>query len=241
MAASVAASRLTEAHRLAQARLGAQTVQAMLAVWPLLDFEDLDGTEARWIRAALPIIRSQRVTSARLSANYLRAFRRLELPGAPDMPAVLAEAIPDEQIAASLHVTGPVAVKRHMRVNPIAARAMEIGRTMSAASSMRHALDGGRLTVVETVQRDEQALGWARAASGRACHFCAMLASRGPVYREETVGFQAHDHCSCGVEPVYHEDAAWPAGSRRYQEIWQQAKQLDGDTTQNFRRLIEAA
>lgn len=243
MATSPTAARLTETHRLAQARLGAQTVRAMLGVWPLLDFDDLDGTEARWVRAALPIVRSQRITSARLAANYLRAFRRLELPGVPDVPLVLAESIRDIQIAASLHVTGPVAVKTHMRISPIAARAMEIGRTMSAASSMRHALDGGRQTITETVRSDDRALGWARTTSGRACSFCAMLASRGPVYRDETVHFEAHDHCSCGAEPVYHADAAWPAGAREYQRLWNESTRgLGGAEARNaFRRALEAA
>lgn len=243
MATTAASRRLTEAHRLSQARLGAQTVQAMLAIWPLLDFEDLDGTEQRWIRAALPIIRGQRVTSARLAANYMRVFRRLELPGAPDVPPMLAETIPEAQLAASLHVTGPVAVKTHMRVSPIAARAMEIGRTMSAASSMRHVLDGGRHTITDTVLIDERAAGWARTLSGKACPFCRMIASRGPVFRENSVDFEAHDHCSCGAEPVYHRDAAWPPGAREARALWDEVTAgLGGAEARTaFRNAVRAA
>ena len=243
MAANPMASRLTEAHRLAQARLGARTVQAMFAVWPLLDAGDLDGTEVRWIRAAFPIINAQRATSARLAANYLRTFRRIEIPAASDAPAILAEAAPPAQVAASLHVTGPVAVKTHMRIHPVAWRAMEIGRSMSAASAMRHALDGGRQTIIDTVASDERALGWARATSADACSFCAMLAGRGPVYREETVGFEAHDHCSCAAEPIYRRDASWPAGALRYRDLWQESTRgLSGAEARNaFRKALDAA
>ena len=46
-------------------------------------------------------------------------------------------------------------------------------------------------------------LGWARVLTGaESCAFCAMLASRGPVYEESTVltseeGKAYHDHCDC--------------------------------------------
>lgn len=242
MATNPAARRLTEAHRLAQARLGAQVVQTMLAIWPLLDPGDLDATTERWIRAATPIIRSQRLASARLAANYLTLFRRLEIGDADPVVPVLAESVDESQVATSLLVTGPVAVKTHMRISPVVARAMDIGRSMSSGSAMRHALDGGRQTVTDTIAIDDRALGWARTVSGHPCGFCAMLASRGPVYRDDTVGFDAHDHCSCGAEPIYHQDAAWPSGARQYQTLWNETTAgLSGADARNaFRQAVEA-
>lgn len=243
MAATIEARRLTEAHRLTQARLGAQTILRMRQLWPILDGEALDASFPLWLRSVTPLVRLQRVASARLAASYLGAFRTLELGLSADTTTPrLAETVVTDALTTSMLVTGPAAVKSATKRGVTIERAMTIAEAMSASAAMRHALNGGRDTIVNTVRADRTALGWARATSGSPCAFCAMLASRGPVYKTETTGgFQAHDHCSCAVEPVYRRDADWPAGGRRYQEIWNEAKLADGDTVANFRRLIEAA
>lgn len=197
----------------------------MLAVWPLLDGEDLDGTVTRWLRAVTPIVRQQRRESARLAGNYYRTYRTLELGvSAGDFTPRIVEEIAEQEIVTSMTVTGPAQVKKHMRTDPVVSRAMEIGRTMSARSAMRHALGGGRATVDQSLRADSQAIGYARATSGQACAFCKMIASRGPVFSKETVQFDAHDGCSCSHEPVFHRDAAWPAGSREYREQFDAAQ-----------------
>lgn len=243
MASDPRAARLTEAHRLAQARLGARMVAQMAAAWPLLDPENLDGTIERWLTVTVPMVRAQRITSARLAANYLAAFRMLELGSTAQFTPLLAETLPVEAITTSLTVTGPIAVKTRMRISPIIAKAMEIGKASSAGAAMRQALGGGRQTISDTVAADPKALGWARATSGKVCHFCAMLASRGPVYSEDSVHFEAHDHCSCTSEPVYHRDTAWPVGSQRFKALWDESTHgLSGDDARNaFRQALEAA
>lgn len=244
MAATSAGSRLTEAHRLAQARLGAQTVRALRAVFPLLDPTDLDGTFARWLTGVLPIIRSQHTLSARLAANYLTTFRTLEIgaDAAPMVP-VLAADVSADAVSTSMLVTGPVSIRSNLARKVPLVRAMTIAEANVARSGMRHALNGGRDTILGTVRSDSTALGWARTTSGSACSFCALLASRGPVYGADTVDFQAHDGCSCSSEPVYRRDAAWPSGSERYAALYQDAKRTsaaDGvDVLTAFRRLVE--
>lgn len=242
MAATVEARRLTEAHRLAQAHLGAQVVAQLAAIFPLLDPEDIDRTVERWLTAATPIIRAGRTTSARLAATYLTTFRALELGiDAGAFTPVLAEAVEGSRIETSLVVTGPAAIRAgSARLRPLN-RLVSIARAESAAAGMRHVLNGGRETVLQSTQSDSNALGWARATSGRACSFCALLASRGAVYKSDTVDFQAHDHCSCSVEPVYRHDAALPAGAARYSKLYQRAAAEGGDVRANFRRLLEAA
>lgn len=50
-------------------------------------------------------------------------------------------------------------------------------------------------------------VGWRRVSSGSGCSFCAMLESRGAVYRRErSARFQAHDGCSCTAEPVWRRE-----------------------------------
>lgn len=244
MAATAAGARLTEAHRQAQARLGAQTVRAMRQLFPLLDPEDLDGSFERWVASALTVVRAQRATSARLAANYLSLFRRLELGGTVDdrFVPVLEERPVVEAVTTSLLVTGVVRIRSALGRHVAFDRAVNTAEASSAAAAMRHVLNGGRDTIASSVAADRRALGWARAASGRACGFCAMLASRGPVYSDDTVSFEAHDHCSCTAEPVYHEGATWPAGSQRYAELWQESTRgLGGAEARNAFRLALAA
>lgn len=242
MAATAQARRLTETHRLAQARLGAQTVAQMFTAWRLLDPENLDGTIDRWLRIAVPLVERQRTISAQLAGNYLTTFRALEIgTTGPRFTPVLVPTVAAEAIATSLTVTGPVSMKSAASRGVIITQAEDVARSRAAAAAMRHTLNGGRETVVQTMRADPRALGWARATSGKTCAFCAMLAGRGAVYSEDTADFEAHDHCACSAEPVYREDAALPTGSDRFQAMWQEARQLDGEPVDNFRRLVEAA
>jgi hypothetical protein len=241
MAATAEATRLTEAHRLAQVRIGTDTIRAMFAVWPLLDPDDLDGTIERWLLTLRPVIAAQRTSSARLAANYLTTFKALEVGVGAATPTVLAEALTEEAIISSLTVTGPIRAKQAIARGTPVAKAMETAKATSAFAGMRHALNGGRETTLRTVDQDREAYGWARATSGQPCHFCAMLASRGPVYKgERTADFEAHDHCSCTAEPVYRRDAAWPSGAERFRDMWREAAAADGDTAKNFRHLVQA-
>lgn len=239
MASTRRAAQLTEAHRLAQARLGVKTSAQLVDAWSLIDPVDLDGTVERWMRTATQLVGAQRAESARLAAGYLDAFRRLELKKAKALDLVVAERLDAQQALTSLTVTGPVRVKAATARGVALDVASDLGMVGSAQAGMRLALDGGRSTIVDTLRGDPQAHGWARATSGSPCAFCAMLASRGPAYSEESVSFEAHDGCSCFAEPVYDTEADWPAGSRQYADIWQQAKAADGDTTSNFRQLVE--
>lgn len=241
MAATLEAQRLTEAHRKVQLRVGVETISQLAATWRLLDPENLDDTLDRWLRVALPIIRSQRTRSARLAANYLTTFRSLEIGMSVGFAPVLAEVAAAEAVTTSLVVTGPASVRSALKRGVPIAKAVETAQAKSAASGMRHVLNGGRDTIINTIDSDPRALGFARAVSGKPCHFCAMLASRGPVYKsQQSGGFQAHDHCSCAVEPVYRRDADWPAGSRRYQELWDEvtAGKSGGEAISAFRAAL---
>ncbi len=223
MATTQAATRLTEAHRLAQARLGTTTAAQLIQVWPLLDYGDLDGTAARWLTAAKAIITTQHRNSAQLAAQYLRAFRTLEL-GTVDraFTPFLSPGLPDEQVTTSLLVTGPIKVKTGVGRGIPLVDIVEKARPGSAAAGLRLALTGGRDTIITTTRRDPQCHGWARVTSGRCCAFCAMLAGRGPVYSEGSSHFDAHDSCNCTAEPVY-AGTGWNAQSRRYETIYRQA------------------
>lgn len=224
MASTAEARRLTEVHRMAQLRLGAKVTAEMLGLARVLDPLDLDRSSERWLTAVVPLVELRRKASARLAANYLGTFRAMELGVTyRTAPLIVADDVPVKAVATSMLVTGPVSIRAALRRGTPVGVAVRIAAGRSAAAAMRHVLNGGRETVTQSTAADGEALGWARAPSGKACHFCAMLASRGPVFSDDTVHFRAHDGCSCAVEPVYRHDAEWPAGSRRYQQIWRES------------------
>jgi hypothetical protein len=242
MAAVAVAVRLTEAHRLAQQRVAAATVARMQAVWPLLDPIDLDGTSDRWLTAAAPVIDTGATTSAKVAEGYIRAFKAAELPGGDQVPAVVVQLPVAEQVATSLLVTGPVQVKIQMTAGVPLQQATDSALASSSRAAMRHALNSGRNYIVDAVQADPQASGWARVTSAKPCAWCAMLASRGPVYKSnDTASFDAHDHCSCSLEPLYRDDAPWPPSAQQWADVWQQAKADSGDTLSVFRQLVTAS
>lgn len=221
MAATVLGARLTELQRVAQLRLAARTIAQMRAVWGLLDPAELEVTFQRWLRVAVPVVQANRAASTRLAAAYLAAFRRAEFGTIEGLSVALAAPVDVKAVTTSLLVTGPWSVKKAVTRGVELSRAVDVAEARSSAAAMRHALNGGRTTIVDTVARDRQALGWARVASPNACAFCAMVASRGPEFKSEgSANFEPHDGCQCGAEPVYDETAAWPANSERYRELW---------------------
>lgn len=200
MAATLAGRRLTEAHRLAQARLGAQTVARMRTIWRLMDPDDVDGSFDRWLAAALPLIQAQRSTSSQLAVNYLTLMKQMEFGPQARLDPVIAFPAAFRAVSTSLLVTGPLSVKRAMSRGVPIGRAWDTAEAASSASAMRFALEGGRETITGTTRADPQARGFVRVASGNACNFCEDLA--GIEFADDAV-FQAHDGCSCTAEPVY--------------------------------------
>lgn len=99
-----------------------------------------------------------------------------------------------------------------------------------AASAERHAMNAGRGEVWDLASRDRRALGYVRLSrTGTPCGWCAMLLSRGAVYRSEASatydeGDMYHDNCHCYAEPIFtaeqYEQSSLTALNRKYAEEW---------------------
>lgn len=189
---SPAARRLTQAHRLAQNRLGALTVAQMATAWRLIDPTNLDGTAGGWLSVSEGIIAGQRAASSALAANYWRAFRLIELRSGKFSP-VMANPADPTAVRTSLLVTGPYRLKAAMAAGTPLARAVDVAKASSAAAAMRHALNGGRDTLTASSQADPRSSHLERIISATACDFCAAA--------DVEDGF--HDGCGCTVEPVF--------------------------------------
>lgn len=230
----------TEAHRLGQLKVRAATIRDVLAVWQFFDPEDIAGTWPAVEAALLAIIGTHSAESAAMAAEYYRAFRYVE--GISGSPAVrVAPLPPAKEIATSLRYVGVVNAYKL-----IEARRPDVGRTTFvnvAGDTSRHTLNRGRDTLLESVDADDQALGWARVTDGHACAWCRMLASRGPVYRskEKTGARKWHLKCGCTAEPVYRHDQPWPGRAEEFKQQWDETtKGLSGaDARKAFRQAVE--
>lgn len=247
MSATAEARRLTRQHVDAQALLAASVLAQMRRLWLLLDPDDLDLSTHRWMRASLRLILAQHEASAITAGNYMAAFRAAEGITGRFTLSALPE-LPYRAVITSLRVTGPVTVKQSLRRGAPILDAMAAGEARSAGAAERHVLNGGRDRIYETGVQDPVAVGFYRVTRGNPCAFCALMASRGPIYMsrrsarlDRPQALKPHDSCHCTVEPIYRRDSKWPDDSRRYAEVYEQAKAEDGSTKSNFRRLIEAS
>lgn len=202
MARTPAGEALTEAHKAAQGTISGAVIQQVLNLWRLLDPADIKGSFPAFLKAVLPILELAHGQSASLAGVYLAAFREAE--GAPAGDVVLpTTSLNAAQATTSLLVTGPVAFLTGIRAGQDEATAMQNALTQALGASSRLALGGGRDTILGV--GDRHLVGYARTTSGKPCHFCALLASRGAVYSRNTAGFDAHDGCHCQPEPVYSD------------------------------------
>lgn len=243
MASTELGTRLTEAHRLAAAELRSRTVTDFATLYRILDPANVEGTFPGYAEAVRLLIRQRRATAENLAAAYLRAFREAEGITAPLETVALAGDAPEAQVRTVLHVTGPAAIKRATRKGLSLERAATTAFTLSAGAVSRLVLDANRATVVETARRDPFALGWARVTDGDPCFFCAMLASRGPVYfSEATAGFEPHGKCACVPETVYRRDTQWPGRARELRALYDDATagKSGPDAVNAFRRAYDA-
>lgn len=196
------AQQLTQTHRAQQLLLRRATVARLAKLWPALDWARLDATYPNFAAQVGAMVKANRQTSAGLSAQYLRAFRKANgVPG--ELKIVFAQPLIVEQFTTSLRVTSVIAAKGAASRGILADKAMSDALVQSQGSMARMVLDGGRETVTQTVKGDRRATGFQRVLGGKGCDFCRMLADRGFVYKEDTAGFEAHDHCGCSSEPQF--------------------------------------
>jgi hypothetical protein len=221
MARTDQAAALTEQHRQAQLAVRTTTLRDFLLLWPLWNGDT--STFGHLVQATQPLVRTYHGISAALAASYYEAFRRAE-EALGQTASQLAPPIDPTQLATSMYVTGQAMTRDAISggAQPAEARRTALVRVSGAVT--RHVLAGGRDTILQSVEADPEALGWARVTDGDPCAFCLTLASRGAVYKtEQSASFEAHDHCGCTAEPVY-KGSKLPALTKRFRDIYDRAQ-----------------
>jgi hypothetical protein len=221
MASTAEGRELTQAHQAAQIQVGARAESEAFALWDRLDINDLDGSLPYWLASTTIAVNRRMRDSQQLAATYLDEYRIAELGAA----TAIVLAAPDET-ARALRLAGPARVKRLIGAGMGAAEAYNAALTKFGGIVRRQTMMGGRLTVARTAGHDRRAVGWRRVTDGNPCAFCAMLASRGPVYKDAASadGIQYHAHCGCTAEPAYSYDWKPTADEDRYLQEYTNAR-----------------
>lgn len=222
MVATADGAALTEAHRLAQAGIVRQAQTAATVVFhAALDPADLDGSFTRYASTLTPVVQAYREKASGTAVAYYGALRQVEGVTSPLPDLGIVDPVEEARLAASLLVTGPVAVKSKVAKGASLGDALAQALVQTLGSVGRHVTNAQRETLADAVRRDPAAHGYARVSDGRPCHFCAMLVSRGPVYKSQaTADFRAHDHCGCGLAPFFEGASGWTPQAREFERLW---------------------
>lgn len=134
--------------------------------------------------------------------------------------------------------------------------AMTNAGVTSAGAADREALRGGRDLISQASRADRRVRGWARVTDGGPCAFCAMLASRGAIYRSEAEAFfrgrdgateipedpdellkleKYHNNCHCQVVPIYNRNDFLTPEARQLSKDWERVTK--GTTGAESRRV----
>jgi hypothetical protein len=236
--------------RRTQALLAAQMARQVLRVWR--DLMNPAKVDASWpaVRAALvPIVQQAREQSAVLARSaYLDARRAAGVPEdgfGPEGPLRLAI----DRLEASLDVTGPVEFKKAIAAGKSPQQAMDAAAVRMVGSTQFLALEGGRSVMKQSIDADEMATGWSRVTDNDPCAWCAMLASRGPVYKSAKTagdprqgGNTYHDHCACQAWPAFTLDEPFVGLSESLYDDWRRvtAGTGGGNAVNAWRRWWES-
>lgn len=209
MALTVEGRELTEAHRKAQIAIAARAAAASKILWDRLRVSDLDGSAPAWMSAQLAVVSRSYAQSESLAESYISEYRNAE--NATDAP-IVGSPYARGPMAESMLLAGPSRVKLLIGKGESADGAHAKAFKKFSGIVRRQVMSGGRMMIDETTRRDKNAVGWRRVTDGNPCTFCAMLASRGPVYaskeRANSIagsGLQYHGHCGCAAEIIYGE------------------------------------
>lgn len=188
-----------------------------------------DGFQGR--RAPRELERLIERSGVRFEFDEDAVARSLERPGTrieiPDIDWTPR----DRAVEISLNVTGPIGQKAKRARGKTEREARDISFVESSGAASRHVLTGGRQSLLTLVEGDMQADGWVRVTDGDPCAFCAMLASRGPVFKRGSFSesdprftgpgeVKVHDHCACTLEAVYSRNTLWPGRAREFRKLW---------------------
>ncbi|TGB13848.1 hypothetical protein [Streptomyces sp. MZ04] len=244
--------------RAAQAGLTTLLLRDLHGVRRLINPNRLQVTVPTWIEAVIAVVARYADVSATLAADFYDGER--DAAGVPgSFTAPLADPPPDDQVGASLRWATKDLWPRDeadatlAQQEPLDAR-LEAAMSKTDGAIDRLVLNAGRQTVREAVEQDRGAVAYARAAALSCCSFCALMSSRGAVYKDRgAVGEDAndrfvgddsvikfHNFCRCQPLPVFRGQAfELSSKAREWDRIYREfAAPYPGQQLQRFRTAL---
>lgn len=246
--------------RRAQAALAVNLRRDMRSLRRLIVPTRLQRSVPSWIDAVRALLDDYSSASVSLAADFYDAQRELA-----HVPGNFTTPIPDDPPQGQVDNTLRWATKdlwprdaedaatTDAQREPLDVRLDQAEKKAEGAVE-RLVLNQGRETVREAVRRDRQAVGYARAAALSACSFCALMSSRGMVYKDfAAVGGDAnekftgadsvikyHNHCRCQPIPVFKgQRFELSPKAREWDRLYQEyAAGHSGDQLRRFRQAL---
>jgi len=244
--------------RQAQAGLSTLLARDLRGLRRLINPSRLQATVPLWIEAVAALVARYAEAAATLGADFYEGDR--ELAGVPGVFSVqLADPPPEKQTSSSLRWATKDLWPRNeddatvAQLEPLDVR-LEAAMSKADGAVDRLVLNAGRETVQEAVRQDRGAVAYARAAALGCCSFCALMSSRGAIYRDRgTVGENAndrfvgddsvikyHNFCRCQPIPVFRGQAfELSAKAREWDRIYREfAQGHPGEQLRLFRAAL---
>lgn len=216
-----------------QQALAQATTEYVVAQWRARmaspeSIPDLRKAADDWLALAVPYILRARRLSRQYGEAFYAANRRVEAPDAPRMTLPRAEEPDASAITTSLWVVGAMAVV-DQGLDPVELLLPERLTAIEGAAS-RHTQAGGREAIERAYAADPVAIGYYRIEDGDPCYFCAMLMSRGIVFKEDSFDAsddryfgpgdaKVHDHCGGSLAAAY--DTTLTPDQQRFKQMWE--------------------
>lgn len=232
--------------RVAQQGLTRLLVRDMRRLRRLIVPSRLEASVPEWIDAVRALVDQYGQVSSALAADFYDAERvAARVTGRFTVPLVPAPA--DGQVDSGLRWAtkdlwprdpkDPATTEAQRQ--PLEVR-LEQAEKKAEGVAEKLVVDQGRGTVQEAVRRDRQAVGWARTAALGACAFCKLLATRGAVYKQDTVDFRSHDGCHCMALPLFRgQRFELSDKAKEWERLYREyAAGHSGDQLRLFRRAL---
>lgn len=214
---------IAQSHHEEQKLIARNVVAELAPLWLILDFNDLKGTTAPWLKTVRPVIEKWYITSQYVAAQFVKNYRNAVLSAAEplnvDVPnpfglfgsPVQAPRDVQLRIMASMQVTGPgwVMGKSVPGMSPGSeTELMGRGFSKSVGAATRLTLNGGRGMVRALLDIDQDAKGIIAVADEDSCSSCIQLASM-KLFKGFNTSKQldavavGHDFCLCSAQLLY--------------------------------------
>lgn len=182
----------------------------------------MEAAFAGWVRQSTALVLRAAVEVG-MASEGLYASMRDAGGGFRGRPPAWELVTPAErQVAESLWATGGRILPARNDGAPPSVEIVQRAQTLVEGAVVRHLMNAGRNAVIHAARRERGSGGgylYVTRGDSRVCSWCAVLASRGPVYSEDSwtdadrkflenriVGergkAKTHDYCRCVVAPV---------------------------------------